>query len=396
MIRAKTLLAGLALCVAAALVPGLATPVLEAQGPARALTDEQYDRLRALTDQLEELAAYAADPSEHPGSPVFRRDRLFVTRTRVFDRRLERFARRLDVHAVRPFRIDAELDLLRSDAERVRQRLDRVGEDELRQEWDRVVELVDQIAAAYRQMVAGTPPSPSPVPWASMTRLDELAAALSAASAEARATAGREGPRGLYDALTAFERSVHEFQRGIPSRNLTIQTAQPAVAELARVAEDRDRDLRRLGASRSLERQWDAVMGILRRLQSLAPPVPTPPPPAVPPAPGSPEEAKAKEEMLGLSHELEIAATRAAQLAEARPGADDALRHFRDEAWTFHRVMHAGQAEMGTIRRTLAHLLEDARAVEAEVAREGSDPALVREWAAVARLLERMRVLTGI
>jgi len=113
----------------------------------RTLSERGYERLRAMSDDLDRAAQHAADAAQHSRSPFYASDRDFQRAVTNFARRAHGFDVRMANYRARPWQVDDELAGLVADARSVEARIQqsRRRDPHVLDDWSRTVELLNQM-----------------------------------------------------------------------------------------------------------------------------------------------------------------------------------------------------------------------------------------------------------
>lgn len=124
----------------------------QAQPSTRTLSERGYERLRAMSDDLDRAAQHAADAAQHSRSPFYASDRDFQRAVSNFARRAHGFDVRMANYRSRPWQVDDELAGLVADARSVEARIQqsRRRDPHVLDDWSRTVELLNQMIEIAR------------------------------------------------------------------------------------------------------------------------------------------------------------------------------------------------------------------------------------------------------
>ncbi|MEP6471793.1 MAG: hypothetical protein ABJC28_07230, partial [Acidobacteriota bacterium] len=118
------------------------------------LQSQSYDRINQWAHELDELARHAAEQAQaqQGGYRGFRRDTNFLRTIEHFADRATRFHERLETYRTTPWDVDAEVQHLIQDARNVQNRMRRARfvDRHTVQDWNQVVNLLNQMTTEYR------------------------------------------------------------------------------------------------------------------------------------------------------------------------------------------------------------------------------------------------------
>jgi hypothetical protein len=119
---------------------------LQAQPSGRPLSEQAYERLRAMSDDLDRQAQQA-NASQRSRSGPYGSDRDLQRAVSNFARRVHGFAARLAGYRARPWPVEDELNGLLADARSIEARIQqpRRRDPRLQEDWDRTVGLLDEM-----------------------------------------------------------------------------------------------------------------------------------------------------------------------------------------------------------------------------------------------------------
>ncbi len=156
-----------------------------AHGPSGTLSERGYQEMRRLAHELDEVASHANDQAQHQQAWIYNNDRAFLRSVARFADRTERFHARMDTYRTKPWQVDDELRGLIRDARDVQARAQRARsvDQHTAADWDRVVNILNQMIRVYQADIASSSsgpsasttlrrrrPAPSPVPPATGRR----------------------------------------------------------------------------------------------------------------------------------------------------------------------------------------------------------------------------------
>jgi hypothetical protein len=118
------------------------------------LSRASYDRMRGWARELERLAEHANEQAQadQAGYRGFRRDTNFLRSIDHFAERASEFRGKMDSYRTRPWNVDEEINHLLRDAREVQTRLRRArfADVHTRDDWNQVVNLLNQMLNEYR------------------------------------------------------------------------------------------------------------------------------------------------------------------------------------------------------------------------------------------------------
>jgi len=269
-----------------------------AQAP-QTLSERGYQEIRRLAHELDEVASHAADAAFHRQAWVYNNDRTFSRSVARFSDRAARLHERMDTYRTQPWQVDDELRHLLRDARDVQGRLRRARyvDDHVAADWDRAVEILNQMLRVYQADISrrswsswegygsryAAPPPPPPdaslyggrVPDRSQlaslaTELDQRAQRLyNFATAAAGPFAGPGRNRDVLDSLLRFRdeaRALHdEAAPGADGRAL-----RSTVIHLVQDARDADARLQQSNLFPQIRGDWQEVLSLVAQIQAIA------------------------------------------------------------------------------------------------------------------------------
>ncbi|MDQ6894583.1 MAG: hypothetical protein M3167_18155 [Acidobacteriota bacterium] len=280
---------------------------LEAQPTLRTLSERGYERIRAMSDDLDRAAQHAADAAQHSRSSFYGSDRDFQRAIANFARRAHGFNARMANYRARPWQVDDELAGLLADARSVEARVQqsRRQDRHVLEDWSRTVDLLNQMIDVYKEDLGRggyrdrRPHDHDGVPDG--THRDEpgrtegpayrddqgyrggrssVAGLVSDVSDRANRLAQRA--RQLAGPIPADERQRNAWQAiqklaqdasalGVRiDREGQVRDLRPAVAELNAEAAEADRQMRAGNVFPELKSQWADLMQSIQRLREAA------------------------------------------------------------------------------------------------------------------------------
>ena len=133
-----------------------AAPAARADDQSRrgVLNNTSYERMTALSHQLDEFAQHAREQAQarQAGYRGFGRDTKFLKSIDHFADRARRFHERLESYRAQPWNVDEEIEHLVRDARDVQKRLQRARfvDQHTVQDWNQGIGILNQMAAEYR------------------------------------------------------------------------------------------------------------------------------------------------------------------------------------------------------------------------------------------------------
>jgi methyl-accepting chemotaxis protein len=286
-------------------------PTAQAQYPERyrrdTLSNASYERMRQYAHEIGELAEHANEQAQaqQGGYRGFRRDRNFLKSIDHFAERAQRFHERMDTYRTQPWKVDDEIDHLLRDARDVQRRLQRARfvDRHTAEDWNRVVQLLNQMASEYRTgMGYGYPrrngdrnpnaypgdyghPAPGSVPdphrsgsygdpyggYGRTTDIRELADELDQRAARAASLAGRYNfSREYASNIQHLSEQARYFRDQIDNNQLGGSELRAQVVHLLEDAQAAQEEMRRMNVGPDLADEWNAIVQILTRMRDVA------------------------------------------------------------------------------------------------------------------------------
>lgn len=293
------------------------TSIAQAQYPERyrrdTLSNTSYERMRQYAHEIGELAEHANEQAQaqQGGYRGFRRDRNFLKSIDHFAERAQRFHERMDAYRTQPWKVDDEIDHLLRDARDVQRRLQRARfvDRHTAEDWNRVVQLLNQMASEYRSGMGygsrgpygssgpydsrypgntypddrGHPGSGSvPDPHRSgsygdpyggygrTTDIRELAHELDERAARAASLAGRYNfSREYASSIEHLSEQARFFHDQIDNNQLGGSELRAQVVHLLEDAQRAQEEMRRMNVGRDLAEEWNAIVQILTRMRDV-------------------------------------------------------------------------------------------------------------------------------
>jgi hypothetical protein len=284
-------------------------PTAQAQYQSRrgTLSAASYERMRQYAHEIGELAEHANEQAQaqQGGYRGFHRDRNFLKSIDHFAERAQRFHERMDNYRTQPWKVDDEIDHLLRDARDVQTRLQRARfvDRHTVEDWNRVIQLLNQMASEYRTGRGyGYPgrygnrnpnaypgdygqPGPGSVPdphrsgsyggpyggYGRTTDLRELAHELDERAARAASLAGRYNfSREYASNIQHLSEQARYFHDQIDNNQLGGSELRAQVVHLLEDAQAAQEEMRRMNVGPDLADEWNAVVQILTRMRDVA------------------------------------------------------------------------------------------------------------------------------
>lgn len=286
-------------------------PIAQAQYPERyrrdTLSNASYERMRQYAHEIGELAEHANEQAQaqQGGYRGFRRDRNFLKSIDHFAERAQRFHERMDTYRTQPWKVDDEIDHLLRDARDVQRRLQRARfvDRHTAEDWNRVAQLLNQMASEYRAgMGYGYPgrygdrnpnaypgdyghPAPGSVPdphrsgsygdpyggYGRTTDIRDLADELDERAARAASLAGRYNfSREYASNIQHLSEQARYFRDQIDNNQLGSSELRAQVVHLLEDAQAAQEEMRRMNVGPDLADEWNAIVQILTRMRDVA------------------------------------------------------------------------------------------------------------------------------
>jgi methyl-accepting chemotaxis protein len=269
----------------------------------RGMRSRSYERLRQWARELDELAGHANEQAQaqQAGYRGFRRDTNFLRSIDHFAERARGFRARIETYRTQPWDVDDEIQHLLRDARTVQTRLRRArfADRHTAEDWNQVVNLLNQMTTEYRAgggYRSGYPtgdyranPYPNtgdyrndPYPtgdyrgdrnptygaYGTMTDLRQLAAELDQRAARASQLAN--GYSGYSSDITHFSQQARDFRDQVESNRMSRSDLRSEVNHLLEDAQSAYSELRQRNVPRQVADEWDAIVQILNRMRDLA------------------------------------------------------------------------------------------------------------------------------
>ncbi len=137
-----------------------------AHDPSETLSDRGYQQMQRLAHDLEGQAQHANDQAQHEGNRFYSNDRTFQRSLANFTRRAGNFHERMDTYQTAPWQMDDELRALLRDARVVQYRVQRsrYNDPHTLGDWNRTVEILNQMIRLYQTDTSGGSYGSSPDP----------------------------------------------------------------------------------------------------------------------------------------------------------------------------------------------------------------------------------------
>ncbi|MBC8647852.1 MAG: hypothetical protein H7X85_11855 [Thermoanaerobaculia bacterium] len=250
-----------------------------------------YDRMRQMSQQLDALARQANDHARNDQSDQYRRDTKFLRSVDEFARSAAQFRRRMNEYRTRQWNVDEELGRLIGDARNVQKRIRRArfADTHTREDWDRVVDLLQRMTSEYRN---GTRVAVGDGRYRDddfrdrdyrddayrdddgyyQSDISQLARELDERTNRLVEVSRRSAPfgYGYGDALGRFAEHARDFRGRVDGGRLSQQQLQLIVRRLVEEAQQAQSDLTRPGMSREMRSEWDGAMQTLQRIRQAA------------------------------------------------------------------------------------------------------------------------------
>jgi len=284
-----------------------AAPAARADDQSRrgVLNNTSYERMTALSHQLDEFAQHASEQAKarQAGYRGFGRDTKSLKSIDPFADRARRFHERLESYRTQPWNVDEEIEHLVRDARDVQKRLQRARfvDQHTVQDWNQGIGILNQMAAEYRSGTGyasnsrygsrdsghaypggtdypntGSDPhrstgSDDRYGYGNSTDLRQLAYELEQRAARASDLAGRSayGRNDYNSDIRRFSEQARSFRALVDQNRLTRSQLRSEVNDLLEEAQDAYDGLQRTNVSRELSNEWAAVVQILNRMREI-------------------------------------------------------------------------------------------------------------------------------
>lgn len=262
------------------------------------LSDASDQRMRQYARELDERAQHANEQAQNDQRGQYRRDTKFLKSVSHFAKRTGAFRDRMDEYRTRPWNVDEELRHLLRDARNVQERLRRArfADSHTRQDWDRVVALLDRMSREYQSGLAyGSSPNRNdtndyrhrddareshqhgsrgsgyePDAYGDVSDLRQLAHQLQERASRANELARRAGIGEYASAIEHFSEQADSFHTRVDGGRLSSAELRSQVVHLLEDAQRAQDELSRRNVSSQLRNEWSAVVQILTRMRDLA------------------------------------------------------------------------------------------------------------------------------
>lgn len=262
------------------------------------LSDASYQRMRQYARELDERAQHANEQAQNDQRGQYRRDPKFLKSISHFAKRTNAFHDRMDEYRTRPWNVDEELRHLLQDARNVQERLRRArfADSHTRQDWDRVVALLNRMSREYQSGLAyGSSPNRNdtndyrhddddreghqhgsrgsgyePDGYGDVSDLRQLAHQLQERASRANELARRAGIGDYASAIEHFSEQADSFHSRVDGGRLSSAELRSQVVHLLEDAQRAQDELSRRNVSSQLRNEWSAVVQILTRMRDLA------------------------------------------------------------------------------------------------------------------------------
>lgn len=266
------------------------------------LSDASYQRMRQYADNLDERAQHANQKAQDNQSGRYGRDPKFLKSISHFAKRTNEFHDRMDEYRTRPWNVDEELQHILRDARNVQERLRRArfADSHTRQDWDRVVALLNRMIQEYQSGLAygnspnrrdpnvnrdnshhrdddhdgrqpGSPGSGyEEYGYGDVSDLRQLAHQLQERASRANELARRAGIGDYASTIEHFSEQADSFNARVDGGRLSSSELRSQVVHLLEDAQRAQVELSRRNVSWQLRNEWNAVVQVLTRMRDLA------------------------------------------------------------------------------------------------------------------------------